>query len=175
MLDTAGEQAIRTLLVRLDFTSFKLEAINKDRGCIHVYGDTDVLETTQSDAGNHSNEPEIEGSYDMLNMLLNSLPGRHAKALARELIREVEPAKRSKHPYSKRELSKPKWWPCVVRHVTPEHLLKRERTQLLVGILLNKKFRLPSLLGASTRLVRQGANIDHLDSIFEEAEALRAG
>lgn len=172
MLDTSGEQAIRILLERLDFTSFKLVAVDNKTGNVHIYGDPEVGAAV-IDGENIPRRPGIKGSYETLHYLLSSLPGKYAKALARELIREIEPSKRSRYPYSKKESSRPRWWPARVRHTTPEHLLKRERTQLLESILLSTRFSLPNLLGASTRIVRQGADMEHLDTIFEQAEALR--
>ncbi|KAI9050195.1 hypothetical protein LZ554_006336 [Drepanopeziza brunnea f. sp. 'monogermtubi'] len=62
------------------------------------------------------------------------------KVMGKAFVRLIEPKKQTHHPYTKGNDKAPPWWPSTsgqegVRHREPDHLLKHERTHLLVHIL----------------------------------------
>lgn len=71
----------------------------------------------------------------------------NCRALAKTYIKLIEPRKQFRYPYNGRvstasgiqqldpEVTKPPWWPSGVIHREPDHLLKRDRIELLVSIL----------------------------------------
>ena len=64
---------------------------------------------------------------------LRQLP---CKALAKMLIRIVEPKKKNKHPYKGGIDSRPPWWPDYVIHKEPDHLPKEARLMLLSHLII---------------------------------------
>lgn len=75
----------------------------------------------------------------------------NCRAIAKSYIKLVEPRKQVQYPYNGKkvisgvsqqvdpEQTKPGWWPSDVPHREPDHLLKRDRLQLLVHILCDLK------------------------------------
>ena len=47
------------------------------------------------------------------------------KIVAKTWIKVLEPRKQTRYPYNKGEESKPDWWPALVRHKEPDHLMKQ--------------------------------------------------
>ncbi|KZP01676.1 hypothetical protein CALVIDRAFT_559477 [Calocera viscosa TUFC12733] len=66
---------------------------------------------------------------------LHALQQTTCKLVAKCWIKVIEPKKQTKHPYNLGEEGKPIWWPKGLQHREPDHLLKPERTQLLLSIL----------------------------------------
>jgi hypothetical protein len=81
--------------------------------------------------------------------LLQQMP---CKSVAKAWIRIIEPKKQTRYPYKMEERSKPHWWPDNVRHVEPDHLLKKERVNLLVHILLKCEVMIRDLRDSLTKL-----------------------
>ncbi|KAJ5743348.1 hypothetical protein N7533_010450 [Penicillium manginii] len=75
----------------------------------------------------------------------------NCRSIAKSYIKLIEPRKQIHFPYNGRrvisgvsqktdpELTKPGWWPEGVKHKEPDHLLKRDRLELLVHILCDLK------------------------------------
>ncbi|EJU03575.1 hypothetical protein DACRYDRAFT_99183 [Dacryopinax primogenitus] len=66
---------------------------------------------------------------------MHALQQTTCKLVAKCWIKVIEPKKQTKHPYNLGEEGKPIWWPKGLQHREPDHLLKPERTQLLLSIL----------------------------------------
>jgi hypothetical protein len=109
--------------------------------------------------------------------LLQQMP---CKSVAKAWIRIIEPKKQTRYPYKMEERSKPHWWPENVRHVEPDHLLKKERVNLLVHILLNSEVMIRDLrdslikldlddnklrIAEETLLVRKAVQMGNLETI----------
>ncbi|RDW78471.1 hypothetical protein BP5796_06323 [Coleophoma crateriformis] len=63
------------------------------------------------------------------------------KVIGKAFVKLVEPKKQTHFPYTKGEDKRPPWWPATVgelkvRHREPDHLLKAERINLLIHILV---------------------------------------
>lgn len=83
---------------------------------------------------NCKNEDNVRSHLRRCLVELQQVP---CKVIAKAWIKTIEPKKQTSHPYKLAEASKPPWWPRTVRHVEPDHLLKGERLDLMIHILMD--------------------------------------
>lgn len=80
-----------------------------------------------------TNESEVKSYLRKCFIELQQLP---CKAISKAWIKTIEPKKQTRYPYKLEDSSKPPWWPAQVRHVQPDHLLKEERLELMIHMVL---------------------------------------
>lgn len=74
------------------------------------------------------------------------------KTIAKAWIKVIEPRKQTNYPYNRGEDSKPFWWPSHIRHCEPDHLIKSERIDLMIGIVRHKNANVKDLRDATNRI-----------------------
>lgn len=89
------------------------------------------------------------------------------KTIAKAWIKAIEPKKQTNFPYNRGNDSRPPWWPSHIRHCEPDHLVKSERIDLLVGIARHEDTDVKKLRDATNRIPSlDGYRLKVLDEVY---------
>ncbi|CDK28821.1 unnamed protein product [Kuraishia capsulata CBS 1993] len=115
-------------------------------------------------------KPESVTLY--LQLCFKAIQQSQCKVIAKSWIRAAEPKKQARYPYKSGDQSKPPWWPHHVRHKEPDHLLKEERTDVMIALCRTHVSQLPQLKAASQRGIKMSRyKWQVMDELFRVIEA----
>lgn len=117
---------------------------------------------------------EVGALTEYLLMCFDALQQLTCKALAKLWIKELEPKKQTRFPYNRGDRSKPKWWPADVRHREPDHLMKGERTRLLVALCTTPHAPVAKFRRSSRTLNLEGKKRRIVDEVLHVLDARTA-
>ncbi|KAK5652525.1 hypothetical protein OQA88_10431 [Cercophora sp. LCS_1] len=142
------------------------------RGHVRRQDDDDPLPTVRSKkAIKVGNDNDVWDFYDHRFRIIQQ---NACKLIAKAWVKAVAPKKQTHNPYTAGDEKAPDWWPKPwgptkeerVRHVEPDHLLKKERVHLLIHIL-----RLVVEPNASQHpdIQKLGINVQKLEDVTMES------